>query len=93
MRGRDLTEGWHEELQHRVRALLIITGDLVTADQLALLNDLVDANEYGIAFEMLAEMLLSSGARVGTFGTMWSLSSQMGLDDSQVVDQLRSLTQ
>lgn len=92
--GRHLTSDFYEQMQHRLRALLIITGGSISADQLALLSDLVDANENGVALEMLAEALVSAKATIDetTFDSMESLSAQMRLDPD-VVDQLRAQVQ
>ncbi len=37
-----------------------MTGDLISPEELSLFNDLVDANEYRIALDMLTEALASS---------------------------------
>jgi hypothetical protein len=83
---------YYEDLQARLRALLVVTGQWVPSDQLSLLNELVDANECGVALEMLSESLTSSGERIdgSVIQDMRTLSDQMGLDRA-VVDRLRPL--
>jgi hypothetical protein len=90
----DYSNDYHQEMQQRVRAILIITGALISPEQLALFNDLVDANEYGIALDMLTEALASSGAKIdaAAFRDIQSLSEQMKLEP-EVVDRLRPIVQ
>jgi type IV secretory pathway TrbD component len=85
---------YHQEMQQRVRAILIMTGASISAKQLGLFNDLVDANEYGIALDMLTEALASSGAKIdpAIFRDIQSLSEQMKLEP-EVVDRIRPLVQ
>ena len=81
-------------MQQKIRAILIITGASISAEQLALFNDLADANEYGIALDMLIETLASSGAKIdaAAFRDIQSLSDQMKLEP-EVVDRLRPIVQ
>lgn len=83
---------YYEDLQARVRALLITTGSWISPEQLSLFSELVDSNECGIALDMLSEALASSNARVHSaiIHDMQSLSDQMGLKP-EVLDRIRSL--
>jgi hypothetical protein len=85
---------YHQEMQQKVRAILIITGASISPEQLGLFNDLVDANEYGIALDMLTEALASSGAKIdaAVFRDIQSLSEQMKLEP-EVVNRLRPIVQ
>ena len=86
------TNDYHQEMQHKVRAILIMTGASISPEQLGLFNDLVDANEYGIALDMLTETLVASGAKIDAtaFRDIQSLSEQMGLEP-EVIDRLRPI--
>ena len=81
---------YYEDMQARLRALLIATGESIAAKELSLFNELVDANECGVALEMLSEALASSDARIdaAVIQDVRSLSDQMGLGPA-VVDRLR----
>jgi hypothetical protein len=85
---------YYEELQARLRALLIAIGTWISTEQLSLFNELVDANELGIALDMLSEALVTSGARIDAtlFRGMQSLTEQMKLK-LEVVDRLRPLVE
>jgi hypothetical protein len=85
---------YYEELQARLRALLITTGTRISPEQLSLFNELVDANEPGVALDMLSEALATSGTRIDEtlFRDMQSLAEQMKLKP-EVVDQLRPLVE
>jgi hypothetical protein len=83
---------YYEELQARLRGLLIATGAWITSEQLSLFNELVDANECGVALDMLSEALESTDARIddAVIQDVQSLSDQMGLGPA-AVDRLRPL--
>jgi hypothetical protein len=85
---------YHEAMQAKVRAIVIRVGGSISPEQLALFNDLVDANEYGIALDMLSEALVLSGAKIdaAAFQDIQSLSEQMKLEP-EVVDRLRPIVQ
>jgi hypothetical protein len=55
---------YYEDLRGRVRGVLIATADLFPANQVGLVDELIDANESGVALEMLSEMLVEVQARV-----------------------------
>jgi len=92
--ARGFSNDYHEEMQQKVRAILITTGGSISPEQLALFNDLVDANEYGIALDMLTEALASSGAKIDAtvFREIQSVSEQIKLEP-EVVDRLRPIIQ
>jgi chromosome segregation and condensation protein ScpB len=85
---------YHQEMQQKVSAILILTSSSISREQLALFSDLVDANEYGIALDMLTEALASSGTKIdaAAFRDIQSLSEQMKLEP-EVVDRLRPIVQ
>ncbi|MDQ6782256.1 MAG: hypothetical protein M3063_02175 [Actinomycetota bacterium] len=72
---------YYETLQSGVRALLIMTGDRLSTDEVGLFTDLVDANEPGVALEMLVDSLLASGSLIeaAALEGMRSLASTMGI--------------
>jgi hypothetical protein len=88
------SNAYHDEMQQKARAILVITGASISAEQLALFNDLVDANETGIALDMLTDALASSGAKidVAAFRDIQALSEQMGLE-AEIVDRLGPIVQ
>jgi hypothetical protein len=90
----DFSQNYHEEMQGKVRAILTMTGASISERDLSLFNNLVDANEYGIALDMLTEALVSSSARIdpAVFREIQTLSEQMKLEP-EVVDRLRPLVQ
>jgi hypothetical protein len=83
-----------EEMQQKVRGILIMTGASMSAERLALFNDLVDVNTYGIALDMLTGALASSGAKIDATGFtgIQALSEQMKLQP-EVIDQVRPIVQ
>ena len=83
---------YYEELQARMRALLIATGRWISSEKLSLFNELVDANECGVALDMLSEALISSEAKIddAVFQDVQSLSERMELG-ATVADRLRPL--
>lgn len=85
MTGSEYDTDYYESLQSQARALLIMTGDRLTTDEMSLFMDLVDANEPGVALEMLVDSLLASGGSVerAVVEGAKSLASTMGiaLDD------------
>jgi hypothetical protein len=92
MSGAGLPPSYYEDLQARLRALLVVTGAWISSEQLSLFNELVDANECGVALDMLSEVLASSNARIDNtvLQDVRSLSDQMGLGPV-IVDRLRPL--
>jgi hypothetical protein len=92
--GSNFAPDYYEEIQARLRALLIVTGGWISAEQLSLFNELVDANEPGVALDMLAEALATSGTRIdkAIFQEMQSLAEQMKLEP-EAVDRLRPLAE
>lgn len=92
--GDGFTRDYYEDLQARLRAVLIITGSSISPQQLSLLNELVDANEPGLALEMLTEALASADAKIGqaVFRDIQSISEKMKLDP-EIVDRVRPLVE
>lgn len=54
----------HDQIRGRVRGLLISLADQLPPVTVGLVDELLDANEQGIAVEMLSEMLVESRARI-----------------------------
>jgi hypothetical protein len=83
---------YYEDLQGRLRALLIIVAGQLPRTTVALATEMVDANESGVALEMISEMLVESGGRLSTdaLGIVSDLVATMGLDQD-VVERLRPL--
>jgi len=54
----------HDHIRGRVRGLLIAVADQLPAVTAGLVDELLDANEQGVALEMLSEMLVESNARI-----------------------------
>lgn len=89
----DLDSAYYEDLQGRLRALLITVGDQLSKITVELISELVDANECGVALEMMSEMLVETGAAVeaGTVVAVADLAGLMGLG-SATADRLKPLT-
>lgn len=76
-----LDSTYYEDLQGRLRGLLIDLEGHFTRDQAALLGELIDANECGVALEMLSEILREVGAslRIEQINEIVRLAEQMDL--------------
>jgi hypothetical protein len=59
-----MTADAHEHIRSRVRGLLIAVADQLPAVTAGLVDELLDANEQGVAVEMLSEMLVESNAQI-----------------------------
>ena len=57
--------GYYERLQDAIRGMLIEFGEHFSTRECELFGTLIDANELGVALEMMIESLESSGAVVG----------------------------
>jgi hypothetical protein len=81
----------HEEIQGRVRGLLIAVAPQLPAVTAGIVDEMIDANECGVALEIMSEMLVESGAAISaeTLSNVSSLVDEMGLDQVNV-DRLRS---
>jgi hypothetical protein len=80
-------------LQGRMRKLLNGLAPGLTDDEIDFLNELIDANEPGVALEELAATLLEQGAPLeqAVIREIRDLVETMGLD-ADVVDQLERLS-
>jgi hypothetical protein len=80
--GAHFAPDYYDRLQAQLRALLIATGSWISPEQLSLFNELVDANEPGVALDMLTEAFAASDARIDEtlFRDIQSLAEQMNLD-------------
>jgi hypothetical protein len=81
----------HEEVQGRTRGLLITLAPQLPAVTVGIVDEMIDANECGVALEIMSEMLVESGGRISevTLSEVASLVDEMGLDQL-TVDRLRS---
>lgn len=90
--------GWpasrHEEVQGRARGLLITLAPQLPAVTVGIVDEMIDANECGVAMEIMSEMLVESGAVISeeTFSDFTSLADEMSLDRLNV-DRLRPLVE
>lgn len=48
---------WHEEMRGRSRGLLILVESKLPADTVEIVTELIDANEYRVAVEIIADVL------------------------------------
>lgn len=55
---------YYEDLRGRVRGVLIAVAEAFPAEQVGLVDELIDANESGVALEMLVGMLRETEASV-----------------------------
>jgi hypothetical protein len=75
---------YFEELQGRVRGLLISVSDLLPPVTVQLAGEMIDANECGVALETISEMLAESRATISreVFTIVTELVGTMNLDAS-----------
>jgi hypothetical protein len=76
------TRAGYEDLQGRLRWLLIRNEDQLPKTTVEFITEFIDANECGLALETLSEMLVESEARVDrkTVDAVAVLACDMGLD-------------
>lgn len=81
-----------EELQGRLRGLLITVADQLPAFTVGLVDEMIGANECGLALETMSEMLVESDSRIecDVVVAVEELVRLMGLDEINV-DRLRPL--
>lgn len=81
----------HEEVQGRTRGLLITLAPQLPAVTVGIVDEMIDANECGVALEIMSEMLVESGGVISeaALSEVASLVEEMGLDQL-TVDRLRS---
>lgn len=86
--------GRSEELQGRVRGLLIAVSSQLPATTVEIVDEMIGANEHAVGLEIIGEMLIESEAAITeeTLAEFARLSAEIGLDQS-LVDQLRSRVQ
>jgi hypothetical protein len=82
----------HEEMQGRVRGLLILVADQLPERTASLVEELIDHNESGVALEIMSDILVESGGALSAeaFEIAVSAAETMRLD-RHCIDQLRSL--
>lgn len=81
----------HEEIQGRARGLLITLAPQLPAVTVGIVDEMINANECGVALEIMSEMLVESGAIISqeAFSDFAALADEMKLDRLNV-DRLRS---
>jgi len=81
-----------EALQGRLRGLLITVADQLPAFTVGLVDEMIGANECGLALETMSEMLVESEGRIecDVVVAAEELVRLMGLDEVNV-DRLRPL--
>lgn len=89
--NRKFDAGHHEELQGKIRGVLIDVAHLLTDSQAGLIDEFIDANELGLALE-LSEALFDPGAKLspGIVDRIAGLSHEMGLE-AEVANRLEGL--
>jgi hypothetical protein len=83
---------YYEELQGRLRALLITIENELPRVTVDLVAEMIDANELGVALQIMSEMLVESRGSVTeeTLDTFGELARVMQLDAINV-ERLRPL--
>jgi hypothetical protein len=73
----------HEDASGRVMEILIRLGDRLSLQTQAIVDELVDDNEPGVALEIMADRLAEAGASISDRERtdMLQLVSDMGMDD------------
>lgn len=82
----------HDDVRGRVRGLLIVLADQLPAVTVGLVDEFLDADEQGVAVELLSEMLVESRARISsdTLAAFSTVVKEMELDPTNL-DRLRPL--
>jgi hypothetical protein len=82
----------HEEVQGRARGLLIAVAPKLSSVTVGLVDEMIDANECGVALEIMSEMLVESRAAISSedLAMMNELVRTMRLDPISV-ERLRPL--
>lgn len=80
------TASRHEEVQGRTCGLLITLAPQLPAATVGIVDELIDANECGVAVEIMSEMLVESGGVISeqTLSEDAFLIDEMGLDQLNV---------
>jgi hypothetical protein len=73
----------HADLTGRLRGLIILLDDQLTLDQARVADELVDASEFGLALEFLADRLAEDDTPIpeDVRGDFQRLSSELGIVD------------
>ena len=87
----DRRPSYYMELQAAMRELLAMVAGRLPSQTVSLVEELIDANECGVALETLAEMLEESHIRVSDDGlvALSRLVAVMSLDEA-IVERARS---
>jgi hypothetical protein len=83
---------YFEDLQGRLRALLINVAEMLPLLTVGLVTEMIDANECGVALEMMSEILVESEAVLDTaiVEDFAQLVEVIGLEPANV-ERLRAL--
>lgn len=83
---------YYEDLQGRVRGVLIDVADKLDTTTAGLVDELIEANESGVALEILCEVLLERRTTISlaTFASVEHLFVRMRLE-LEPLERLRSL--
>jgi hypothetical protein len=76
----------YDELQGALRALLIMVADQLPTSTVDLVQEMIDANECGVALETVSEMLVASDASIpsSALKVVADLTSSMDLEQVNV---------
>lgn len=90
MSAKDAT--YYDHQQGQLRGILIEVSDQLDPFTVDLVDELIDANEYGVALETLGDMLTIGGASISrdVFCRVSRLDTEMGLQGN-VAEPLRPL--
>lgn len=79
-----------EELQARVRAIIVMTGELLDAQQVGVISEMSDANEPRIALETISDLLAEKQVSLpeDVLADIAGLAERLGLG-AEVVERLR----
>jgi hypothetical protein len=83
-----------EDLQGRLRGLLIMVGDQLSETTVAIVSEMIDAAECGIALDVMSEMLVESHASLDKqiLANISDIAAIMKLD-AETVERLHPLVQ
>jgi len=83
---------YYEDIRGRMRGILIAVSEAFPVQQVGLIDELIDANESGVALEMLVGMLVGGSVPVasGVVDQIERLVEEMHLS-AEVAEQIRAL--
>jgi len=89
--GSELTSAYFDDLDGRLRGLLIAVADQLSSQTTGFVVEYLDAAEYGLAFDLIVHDLLieTTPLKAEVIEMVWSLNDTLGLDP-KTVEVLRS---